>query len=236
MIQFNLLPDIKLTYIKSRRNKHLVLVSSIMVAGVTLAIMVLLFLGVAVFQKQHLNNLNKDIKTDTQKLQNIPDLTKVLTVQNQLNSLTALHDAKPVGSRIFTYLAKVTPNAASVQTLSADFDANTISITGNADAISTVNKFVDTLKFTTYRTDSSPDSKPAFSKVVMTSFSLNDTEKDPKKKASYQIALSFDSTIFNNARTIDLTVPKIISTRSETEKPNALFDTPTPTTQSGQGH
>lgn len=235
MIQFNLLPDIKITFIKARRNKHLVLVTAVIVAGSALAILVLLFLGVSVFQKQHLSNLTKDIKSDAKKLEDTPDLDKVLTIQNQINSLSALHNAKPVTSRLFDYLPKLTPNAVSIQKIDVDFAQSTISITGSADALSTVNKFVDTLKFTTYSVDAQTNTKNAFNKVVLGTFGLNATEKDPKKKASYSINLSFDPNIFDNAKTVALTVPKIISTRSETEKPNPLFDTPSSSNPPGQG-
>lgn len=237
MIQFNLLPDIKLTYIKARRTKHLVIVTSIVVGAVSLGILILLYMGVAVFQKKHLNDLTQDIKNRTTELQSTADLDKMLTVQNQINSLTALHKDKPVMSRLFTYIPQITPNSVSIQKLDLDYRQSTINITGNADAISTINKFVDTLKFTKYATADKPEdtSRSAFSKVVLGSFSLNPNEKDPKKKATYQISLHFDTTIFDDANGVTLVVPKITSTRSETEKPNPVFDksttTQTPTTR-----
>ncbi len=237
MIQFNLLPDIKLTYIKARRTKHLVIVTSIVVGAVSLVILILLYMGVAVFQKKHLSDLTRDIKTRTSDLQSTADLDKMLTVQNQISSLTTLHQDKPVTSRLFTYIPQITPNAVSIQKLDLDYKQSTINLTGNADAISTINKFVDTLKFTKYATADKPEdaSRSAFSKVVLGSFSLNPNEKDPKKKATYQISLSFDATIFDDANGVNLVVPKITSTRSETEKPNPVFDksttTQTPTTR-----
>src|SRR5689334_20407685 len=101
MIQFNLLPDVKLEYLKAQRLKQAVVSIAAIVAGVVLAVLVILFLVVDVFQKQHLKAVNNDIKTYTAKLQSIPDLNKILTVQNQLNSLPALHAQKPVTSRLF---------------------------------------------------------------------------------------------------------------------------------------
>ncbi len=150
MIQFNLLPDVKLEYIRAQRVKRTVVGIAVLVAGISLTILVLLFLVVDVFQKQHLKGLNNDIKTDTNKLLSINDLSKVLTIQNQLSSLPTLHANKPVTSRLFGYLKQIVPNNVNISSLSVTFGANTMTFTGTADKIVTVNKFVDTLKFTTF--------------------------------------------------------------------------------------
>ncbi len=234
MIQFNLLPDIKMTYIKARRNKHLVILGAVIVSGVSLAILVLLILGVLVFQKKHLSDLSKDINNESQTLQKTPELNKVLTIQNQINSLSALHSKKPVVSRLFDDLTKLTPNTLSVQKIDVDFVQNTMNINGNADALSTINKFVDTLKFTNYTTDTQTVPAPAFNKVVLSSFGLSSDDTDAKKKATYSVTLFFDPAIFNNAALPILSVPKITSTRSETEKPNDLFSAPTTTNNATQ--
>jgi len=217
MIQFNLLPDVKLAYVKAQRSKHLVLVIASVTAGLAVVIFILLFLVVNVAQKKHLSDLNKDIKTDSTQLQNTPDLNKILTVQNQLDSLPALHQQKPVSSRLFTFLSQLTPVQASIGKLHLDFTTNTMTISGDADDLSTVNTYVDTLKFTTFDTADKSKHGPAFSKVVLSSFSRNE------QATSYEITCTFDATIFNIASEVTLTVPKTITTRSETEKPADLF-------------
>lgn len=226
MIQFNLLPDVKQEYIKAARQKRTVIVISFLVALSTLFVFAMLFLSVHVFQKLHVKNLNADIKKHSDTLKNTPDLEKVLTIQNQLNSLPDLHAKKPVASRLFGYLGQITPAQVNIGDIEVDFDKSTIDISGTTDALSTVNKFVDTMKFTTYSkvstdvqaqaTDQTTTTKP-FSKVVLSSFAVTD------KQATYKITLSFDPVIFNNKDEIALTVPKIISTRSDTEKPTELF-------------
>lgn len=219
MIQFNLLPDVKQEYMKAKRLKHSVIVISTMVASGALFIFVMLFLTVYVFQKTTIRNLENDIQSNTQTLKNTADLDKILTIQNQLKSLPDLHDQKPVTSRLFTYLTQLTPAQVSVGNVELDYEAKTMSLSGSADSLGTINKFVDTLKFTTY-TDKSANSKDAtkpFSSVVLASFARTD------KEATYQITFEFDPIIFNSNNDISLTVPKIISTRSETEKPTDLF-------------
>ncbi|MGZ6005301.1 MAG: PilN domain-containing protein [Candidatus Saccharimonadales bacterium] len=216
MLQFNLLPDVKMEYIRAQRLKQTVVSISAVVAGAALTLLILLFLVVDVFQKAHLKDVNTDIATNTSKLQSITDLNKILTVQNQLNSLPALHAQKPVASRLFNYIGQVVPAKVNISSLNLDFTQKVIQLNGTADSISTVNKFVDTLKFATYASGGS--NKKAFSNVVLSSFSRSD------KDASYAINLNFDSAIFDVSQNItSLTVPNIITTRSELDAPTTVF-------------
>lgn len=218
MIQFNLLPDVKLEFIRARRMKRTVIMVSATIAASSLVLLVLLFLAVSVFQKKHLNDLSRDITTVSQKLQNTEDLNKVLTVQNQLNSLSGLYDQAPVTSRLFGYLQQITPNAAGISDLNLDFTTNILTIKGTSDSLETVNKFVDTVKFTTYKAADDTQTK-AFKSVVLSNFSRT------QEQSTYEIAIGFDPVIFDNATTItSLTVPtNFITTRSQTESPNELF-------------
>lgn len=217
MIQFNLLPDLKREYIKAKRQKHITIVVSMLTAATSLFIFTMLFLTVHVFQQTHIKNLDKDIAANKKTLESTPDLNKVLTIQNQLSSLPGLHDKKPVTSRLFTYISQITPANVSIGNISLDFDNETMSLSGGADTLSTINKFVDTIKFTTYKVGGEDSSDKPFSKVVLSSFSRG--EKD----STYNISLTFNPAIFESSNEVTLVVPKIISTRSETEKPDELF-------------
>lgn len=215
MIQFNLLPDVKLDYIKTRRTKRLVVIISLSAAGVSLAVLIIMFLTVQVAQKKHLADLSKDIKSQESALTSTPDLDKILTIQNQLKSLPTLDANKPVTSRLFGYVQQVTPVQADISKLDLDFSANTMVISGSATDLATANKFADTLKFATYSTSTVSNGKP-FSNIVTT------LSRD-EKVASYSLTLNFDPLLFASAEAPVLTVPKIISTRSATEKPEAVF-------------
>lgn len=233
MTQFNLLPDVKLEYLKTRQKKRLVAGVSFVATAFFLAIFIALFVYVRVAQPRHIRALDSDIKQTVDTLNAVPDLENILTVQNQLNSLPALHDEKMISSRLFDYLIKVTPTQATVSEVTLDLAANTLVVKGNADQLSTVNKFADTLKFTEYKTDGdTAQSGKAFSDVVLASFAVaeqTDTE-DANKKVTYELQFNFDPVIFSNITkgdsngTVELEVPKIISTRSETQKPDSLFD------------
>lgn len=218
MIQFNLLPDIKIQYLKAKRQKHLVvLISTIVIIG-SVAVLVLLATTVFGLQRKNINDLTKDIETATNELQSTPDLNKILTVQNQLNSLPQLHNDKPVASRVFGYINQATPNNASIARLLVNFEENNMTISGAASSLQTVNKFVDTLKFTEFTTNGDSTKKRAFSDVVLVNFGRD------ASSATYTIDLSFDPIIFSEQEKINLKVPKIISTRSEVEQPEVLFE------------
>src|SRR5690606_35550427 len=212
MIQFNLLPDIKLEYIRARRMKRMVMGLGIVASAVALAIFFVLFVVVNVVQREHISNLNNDIKQGVDELKAKPDLAKVLTVQNQLTALPQLHEGKPAASRIIPFLTQLTPSNASISNITVDHDAGTMNVAGSANSLVTVNKFADTLKFTTFTINDDATSKQnAFSEVVLSSFGVND------QGSSYYLTFKFNPEIFNNTHEVKLSVPNIISTRSQTE-------------------
>jgi hypothetical protein len=222
MIQLNLLPDVKLEYIKAQRTRRLVLTVSVLVSAVAIVLLALL-LSIDGLQKKHLSDLHHNIASESSKLQGEPQINKILTVQNQLESLTALHAGKPAASRLFDYLNEVTPVQVSISNFSIDFTKQTTTITGTTDALSSINKYVDTLKYTTYSSDSQTGNKPAFSSIVLSSFSLTSGAKDSSQAASYTVTLSYDKNIFDITQKTTLTVPNLTTTRNGLSQPTDLF-------------
>lgn len=216
MIEFNLLPDVKLEYVKTRRIERLVIAGSLLAAAAALVVFIFLLVFVDVLQKNHLSDIDSNIKTSSAQLQAMPSLNKILTIQNQLQALPALHDQKPVTSRLFTYMAQLTPAKATISSLNIDFTTHTLTIAGNADSLATIDQFADTLKFTTYTVSGSHGAPLVFSDVV-TTLSPGATS------ASYTITSVFNPVIFDGTKTVALTVPQITSTRSITEQPTDLF-------------
>ena len=217
MIQFNLLPDVKLEYRRTTRTKRSVMMIAVLVSGVSLGLMVLLFLVVNGVQRTHLSNLNDDIASLSKELEDTPDLDKVLTVQNQLNRLTELHDKKPVASRLSNYLTQVTPVDVTIAELNIDFANSTMTVKGAAPSLKQINAFADTLKFTDYNSGEDSDQAKAFSNVVLKNFGRD------AKGASYELELTFDPVIFSSAKDVKLSVPNTTTTRSVVEKPGPLF-------------
>lgn len=215
MIQFNLLPDIKLEYIKTRRVKRLVMLIAGLVTAASVLFMILLFIIVNGFQKNHLRNLSETIASDSQTIKDTPDLEKILTIQSQLISLPELHNKKPVASRLADYIKQVTPTQVSIARLDVNYTDSTFVITGATDSLGTVNKFIDTLKFTEYKDGDTTER--AFYDVVMSAFGRD------SKGASFTVNLKYKPAIFESSSEVSLNVPNLITTRSQTEKPSALF-------------
>lgn len=219
MIQLNLLPDVKVQFVKAKHAKHMVLVVSILAIAISVALLVVM-ISLTMFQKRHISGLNKDIATFEKSLNDTPDLAKILTIQNQLNSLPSLYAKRPVTSRLFPYVEQTTPAEIGISHLAVNFVENTLSIQGTADSLESVNRYVDTIKFTNYTVTGTEVSSKAFLEVVLSSFSRDATA------ASYTVTLKFDPAIFDGSKEITLSVPKTITTRSETELPsNGVFDT-----------
>lgn len=236
MIQFNLLPDVKQEFIKAQRLKRMVIVSSIVVASFSIFITIMLFMVVNVYQRTQLSSVDKRISENSKKLKETENLDKILTIQNQLNNMTALHESKPAVSRLKDYISAVTPKDVTYakielvlslpQNANVTMTENSLTFTGAADSLKTVNQFIDTLKITKYQviTENKDDSgkvvstdkseeKSAFSNVVLDTFGRDD------KEASFTIKLNFDPAIFDNKTKVSLVVPEIITTRSVTERP-----------------
>jgi Tfp pilus assembly protein PilN len=235
-IQFNLLPDVKLQYLKTHRTKNLVMTICVIASGVSLTILLLLLFTVQLVQKKELKDAQTALNTANSQLSDISDLNKIVTVQNQLSSLANLHQNKHATDRIFDYLKQVTPSKASINRLNIDLAQNTMSISGNADAQKTVNTYVDTLKFTTFKVSDSDSPHPAFTNVVETSFAIN------AGNVSYQLDMSFDPKLFANnlldaqgkPQKPQLNVPTLTTTRSAIDDPsNQLFQQQS-ATQGGQ--
>lgn len=231
MIQFNLLPDVKLEYIKAQRIRSIVLSVSILVGIASIAILLVL-LSVVGLQKKHLNDVKNDVSNETSTMQNKPNIGTILTVQNQLESLTALHNSKPASDRLFDYLNELTPAPIAISNISIDFTQYTVTITGTSNALSSVNQFVDTLKLTTYTSGSNTKTSPAFSDVVLSGFSLNTASQNPSQDANYNITFSYDKNIFDNTQTIKLNVPTV-TTRAQIQNPTDLFVAPSSSTTGG---
>ncbi|HSX43108.1 MAG TPA: PilN domain-containing protein [Candidatus Saccharimonadales bacterium] len=200
MVQFNLLPDVKLEYVKTQRTKHLLTLLSVVVSAAAIGILAVAIISVDVVQKKSLHDLNNDISRYSGQLKDVKDLDKILTVQNQLSTLTGLHDQKPVTSRLFGYLSQLIPQKAALNKLTLDYTTNQLTMGGTADTLDTVSTLTDTLKATKYTTDAGGKGH-AFSDVVLSSFSRDDAG------ASFTVTCTFEPAIFNSGATVTLIVP-----------------------------
>ena len=225
MIQLNLLPDVKLEYLKAQRTRRLAIVLSFLVTAAAIALLLLLLI-VEGFQKHTLNDVNKNVASETSTLQKEPQIDRILTVQNQLESINGLHASEPAANRLFDYLNELTPSSVTIATFSIDFNAHTISMAGSTDSLSNVDQYVDTLKFTRYSTGVNTPNPLAFSSVVLSTFSLDTSQQlssTTSPPATYTITADFNPAIFNVTKNVSLIIPTTVTTRSDLEHPGQLF-------------
>lgn len=216
MIQFNLLPTVKVEHIRTQKMKRMVMVTSITATCISAAILVLLFSYTAV-QKNHISNLDGDIAKLQAELESNSELKKILSVQSQLNSLPALYDGRPAVERLPLFIDQTTPADVGLGRLSIDFSLSTIELSGTAANLSAVNAHVDTLKLTKFTTGEGSQPEAAFSNVVLSQFGRNEDE------ASFTITLSFNPMMFDTTKQVSLAVPAMVTTRAQTN-PAELFD------------
>lgn len=221
MVQFNLLPDVKIQYVKTQKLKRMVIVIAFVSVAVSVGLLLIMFSLVQV-QKQHISNLNKDIDEKRTELDNTKDLTKILSVQNQLKTLPALYDGRKAADRLPEFIDQTTPVGMGISELVVDFDANTMQITGEAVDLKTMNAYVDTLKYTTFKESAEGDERNAFSGVVITELGRD------KEEATFKVNFAFDPAIFDVTKEITLVVPSLVTTRAQAPSPELFNGTLTP--------
>lgn len=148
MIEINLIPDVKQELLKAERIRSLVISFSI-VAGLA-ALGVVALLAVYVFGVQTVRSALSDeaIKTGSAQLSGVEDLSKVLTIQNQLSKIDELNSQKKINSRVFEMLDAVippAPNSVQISTLAIDAEESTITLEGQTPSYDSLEVFKKTV-------------------------------------------------------------------------------------------
>jgi Tfp pilus assembly protein PilN len=222
-IEFNLLPQSRAEAMAAKAQQDEFFSKAVIATVICFGLFLLLFIYADVIQKAQISSANKNITQKTATLQQVPNINTILTVENQLKTAAALNQSKHTSSRIFTYLAQLTPTNASVSSLLLDFTANNVTIDGAADSANTVNAFIDALKSGQYKINGT--SKGAFTNVVESSFAIN------TKGVIYSLSANFDPTLFTsgvtdaNGKNITpvLSVPNTLTGHASTD-PASVFN------------
>jgi len=113
MIEINLIPDVKQELLKAQRARAIVISSSIFASIAAVGVVVLLL--VILFGYQGVRGLYLDGQIDDKgkKLSSVEDLSKILTIQNQLKSIDELNGKKNMDSRVFDLIAAITPQGTN---------------------------------------------------------------------------------------------------------------------------
>lgn len=228
MIQLNLLPDIKKEYLDAQKTRALVVSASIIVTLVAIGLGVLLFIYVTFVQQFQITLATNDIKSKEQQLSSVADLSKYLTIQNQLGALPDLHASKGIYSRMLTFLPvlnSTAPNNIALTKLQVATADKQVSFTGSTATFESLNVFVDTLRNAqaTFKDESGVQQSPKiFDSVAVQTSGID--KGNGKQRVSFTVRTTYDEQVFDAKNTdVNASVPNIKTSQSVTESPK-LFD------------
>jgi len=221
MIEVNLIPDVKFQLLKARSLRVKIIsictLVSLIAGGAVILLSVYVF-GVQTVASVFADNATKD---EYEKLSKVEDLSKVLTIQDQLGQISSLEDKQVQSSRIFNMLTEVIPsknnkNYIEYSALKLDTEEHVITIEAEAvngyEALEVFKKTLNQTKFI-YREegDSETDDPKSISLAVSP---ITDGDRSYGQNSSNQRVLRF-SLSFEYA-------PELFSTQSRDWK----FDGP----------
>ncbi len=162
MIELNLLPDVKQEFVHAQRLRRKIISIMILLIIISVGVVALIAFNLYVVQSVHERIVDGDIKNHTKQLKEQDNLTRDLTVQNQLAALSDLHKDKSIYSRLFDYLLVLNPKAPNnikISQLKVDSETTTITIDGSAMNYKAVGVFKDTLENATLTTSQGSENK-----------------------------------------------------------------------------
>lgn len=229
MIELNLLPDVKLQYVRAQKARRRV-ISVVTVGGMVAVGLVVLF-ALYVFAIQPVRGLvvDKGIADANNKLKNVSDLNDYLTIQQQLHYLPQLHQAKPIYSRIISYLPTLNPSAPNnirITQLAIDSstDANAVKIEAYAPTYTAATVFESTLKSALFTYTGLANPIPLFSDVKLTDTSLGE-DPNGNKVVTFTVLLTVDPSVFAfDSANASISVPNKDATGSAANVPSVFAD------------
>ena len=202
MIEINLLPDIKQEFVRAQRMKRVIISFAVLTSIATVGLVGLLLFWLFVVQGVRLIAVDNSIKGKTQQLNDEKNLTRNLTIQNQMASLVKLHEAKGDFSNLFEYLKTLNPadpDTVSMSKIVIDTNASTLTMEGFAGSFKSIGVFRDTLANAkiSYITISGEKVNKGllFSDIKVPKKSL-DKGNDEAIVASFQIVATYDPNAF----------------------------------------
>lgn len=232
MIELNLLPDVKLQYVHAQRARRRV-ISVVSVGGIVAVGLVVLF-ALYVYAVQPVRGLVIDngIKDANSKLTQVKDLNNYLTVQQQLADLPALHQAKPMYSRIIDFLSVLNPSAPNSMrvtqlSIDSDSDANGVTIQAYAPTYTAATVYESTLRsaqFTYTKDGQAQDPVALFDSVSLSNTALGQ-DSSGNKVVNFTVALEVNPAVFAFASTsTGVSVPNKNATNSAQNVPEVFAD------------
>ncbi len=244
MIEINLIPDVKQELLTAKRIRTYVISGAIVIGIGSVALVILMAVYLFTVQGIRGNILNSSITSKSQELEGVADLSKMLTVQSQLTSLSEMHNTKNIDSRLFDILTAVNPaapNQISVSSVRVDSEDKRISIEAQAvNGFEAAEAFKKTILDTTIVYQNLDENKSESTKLTDT-ISISDMSygEDSNGKKVLRFAMSF---VYNDpvfARTSTNAVITGPNTKNVTDSylqiPQSLFSQRA-TTAAGEGN
>lgn len=208
MIEINLVPDVKQELIRAQRQRAVVVSFSIIIGLAALGVVVLLSLYVFGVQTVRGAIADDAIKKGSEQLASYEDLSKVLTIQNQLSKIDEQHADKKVESRIFDMLASVlppAPNEVRVENLILDNETKTLKIEGQTPTFDTLEVFKKTIDgaYVTYTQDGTEVSNKLAEEISISSVSYGEST-DGGKVLRFTISFVYPDSLF------DAEIPSVV--------------------------
>ena len=207
MIEINLVPDIKQELIKAQRIRSTVIATSVIIGGISIGIVTLLAIYVFAIQTVRSNLADGAIKQGSEKLSSVEDLSKTLTIQNQLTKISDLNANKKIDSRIFDLLNAIippSPNNVKVSNLSMDSSTNVITIEGQASnsyaAVEVFKKTIEGAKIKYTDSDSS-QKEVALASNISTSNTSYGEDNSGVKVLRFTISFTYAKEVFSPSST-----------------------------------
>jgi len=148
MIEINLVPDVKQELIRARMIRSAVVSGAIITTIIAAAVVAIL--SVYIFGVQTVRGAVADeaIKKGSAQLASVEDLSKILTIQNQLTKINDLNDNKKIDSRIFVLLQAIippAPNDVKVSSVTIDAEEDSITLEGQTPIYPSLEAFKKTI-------------------------------------------------------------------------------------------
>ncbi len=193
MIEINLIPDVKQELLKAQRVRTSVISMAIIIGIVAIGIVVALAMWVFAVQAARDVISDNTIKSESQKLSKVEDVSTTLTIQNQLSKLSELHDSKHIDSRIFDILNTINPSApnnVAITKLTLNSSDSTIKVEAQAvNGYPALEVFKKTINGTTFEYVQDGEKKS-----VPLATSMNDSDRSYGEDASGAKVLRFTLT------------------------------------------
>lgn len=148
MIEINLIPDVKKELLRAQATRTAVISGAIITSIIAGGLVVALLLYVYGVQAVRSNLAEQEIKDQYATLSKVEDLSKILTIQNQLATMSNLNDSKKIDSRLFDVLAAVVPpepNSVQISQINIDAEDSKITLDGQTRAFDSMEVFKKTL-------------------------------------------------------------------------------------------